>query len=225
MPRISLTTTLALAILGAAGCANDDTTTAQATAQDGGSTSMGVLGSNREDGDRIVTLEECPDAVQQCIQAYLGGGTIKEIERTTDHGEVLFEVDVHGANGMVEFDVAEDGAFRGHDGDGEDDEMNGDDEDFDNDADDDGDGEDEEIPLSEVPEHVRAAALAAVPGIVLEEAEREVEDGVAVYCLEGEADGRDYEIDVNADGVVLETEVDDEGPDEADDGDDDGDDD
>ena len=84
-------------------------------------------------------------------------------------------------------------------------------------AEDDEDGDDDnevEIPLSEVPEHVKAAALAAVPGIILEEAERETEDGRVVYGLEGEVDGREYEVEVSADGTVLEIEADDEDDDD-----------
>jgi hypothetical protein len=69
--------------------------------------------------------------------------------------------------------------------------------------------DDVEIPLDQVPEIVRRAALAAVPGIVLEEASLEIEDGVEVYELEGEADGVKYEIEVTADGEVLEIEQDD----------------
>ena len=123
---------------------------------------------------------------------------------------------------MLEFDVAENGAFRGYEDDGEDvddawgdnddseDEGDADDDVSDDDADDDDDGDDQEIPLSEVPDHVKAAAADAVPGIILEEAEIEHEGDTVVYGLEGEANGVEYEIEVSADGEVLEVEVDDE---------------
>ncbi len=77
------------------------------------------------------------------------------------------------------------------------------------DDDDDDDGE-VEIPLAEVPAHVRDAALAAMPGIVLEEAERELEAGIVVYDIEGELNGVEYEIEVDENGTVLEIETDDE---------------
>jgi uncharacterized membrane protein YkoI len=89
------------------------------------------------------------------------------------------------------------------------------------DDDDDDDDEEEEIPLSNVPEAVMKAASAAVQGIVFEEAERELEDGQTVYCLEGEADGVEYEVEVTADGEVLEVETDDADDDDDDDDDDD----
>ena len=65
---------------------------------------------------------------------------------------------------------------------------------------------DEAVPLDEVPQGVTAAALAAGPGFVVEVAEKELEDGVAVYCLQGTAAGEAIEIDLTADGEVLEVE-------------------
>ena len=74
----------------------------------------------------------------------------------------------------------------------------------------DDEGEEVEIALSEVPQAAKDAALAAVPGLVLDEAARETEDGETVYCLEGEAGGKEYELEVTADGRVLELESEDE---------------
>ena len=83
----------------------------------------------------------------------------------------------------------------------------------------------EEIPLSQVPLKVRQAAEGAVEGIVLTEAEVEVEDGQKVYELEGVAGGKEYEIEVTADGKVLEVEEDDDDEDDDDEDDDEKDDD
>jgi hypothetical protein len=63
-----------------------------------------------------------------------------------------------------------------------------------------------ELALAQVPAAVLAAAGAAVPGFVAEEAGYEVEAGMALYALEGEAAGKDVEIEVSADGQVLEIE-------------------
>ncbi|MBT8098544.1 MAG: PepSY domain-containing protein [Gammaproteobacteria bacterium] len=68
---------------------------------------------------------------------------------------------------------------------------------------------DKEIPLSEVPDVVMQAALGAVDGIKFKEAEVEEEDGQTVYELEGKANGVEYEVEVSADGEVLEVEEDD----------------
>lgn len=68
------------------------------------------------------------------------------------------------------------------------------------------DGDEHEIAMSEVPQAAKDAALAAVPGLVIAEAETETENGVRVYCLEGMARGKAYEVEVTADGAVLEIE-------------------
>lgn len=69
---------------------------------------------------------------------------------------------------------------------------------------------DEAIALSKVPEPALEAAKAAVPGIVLTEAEVEEENGQAVYEMTGMAEGKKYEIEVTAEGKVLEVEQDDD---------------
>ncbi|MHC4915645.1 MAG: PepSY domain-containing protein [Planctomycetota bacterium] len=85
-----------------------------------------------------------------------------------------------------------------------------------------GAGETEEkVPLSKVPEVVKAAALKAVPGIVLTGAEKEVENGKVVYELEGTVRGKKYEIEVTPEGKVLEVEEDDDDDDDDADDDDD----
>ena len=65
-----------------------------------------------------------------------------------------------------------------------------------------------EIPMQEVPKLVLAAALDAMPGIELTEAEYEIENGQKVFELEGELDGVEYEIEVSSTGEVLEIEED-----------------
>jgi hypothetical protein len=86
---------------------------------------------------------------------------------------------------------------------------------------------DEKIALSDVPAHVKAAALAAVPGLVLTDAETEFEDGVMIYSLTGNVAGKRHEVEIKADGTVGEIEADDDSTEASDhdDADDDGDDD
>ncbi len=82
-------------------------------------------------------------------------------------------------------------------------------------------GTEKDIPLSEVPEAIIAAAQAAVPGIELTGAEVEKTDSTLVYELEGTVDGAEFEIEISADGTVLGTEAADEDDDDDDDEDDD----
>lgn len=80
--------------------------------------------------------------------------------------------------------------------------------------------DEKEIALEDVPKKVREAAENAVKGIKLSEAEVETEDGKTVYELEGTVDGKEYEIEVDEDGKVLEVEQSDDDDDDDKDDDD-----
>lgn len=75
----------------------------------------------------------------------------------------------------------------------------------DEDAEDEGDSE-EAVALDQVPAALKDAAVAAVPGLVLESAEKETERGSTHYCLHGYAAGEFVEVEVGLDGAVLEIE-------------------
>lgn len=75
----------------------------------------------------------------------------------------------------------------------------------------DDDGEDEEgeewtISIDQVPAQVLEAAQAAVPGAEFTSAEFEIEDGKVLYSLEGTVGGERVEVELAADGSVLEVE-------------------
>jgi len=83
-----------------------------------------------------------------------------------------------------------------------------------------GSNEEVDVPLNKVPANVMAAAQKAVPGFTATKVEREVEDGVVVYDVAGTAKGMSYEVEVTADGKVLEIEEEDDGDEHEDDDDD-----
>ncbi|MBZ0170985.1 MAG: PepSY-like domain-containing protein [Phycisphaerales bacterium] len=129
---------------------------------------IGITNLDRTD-DKAVTLDQVPRAVRVAILSRLDGGTITELERTTDHGRVLYEVDVRTANGVVEFDIAEDGTFAGYDNDaGEDDD----------DGEDDGDVA---VRLDHVPDAVREMIVATLHGGRIIEIERTTDHGRVLY--------------------------------------------
>ena len=80
--------------------------------------------------------------------------------------------------------------------------------------------QEKEVPLSEVPAEALKAAQGAVDGVTITEAEIEKEDGQTVYIFEGEADGKEFEIEVTPEGKVLEVEEEDNEDDDEDDDDD-----
>jgi hypothetical protein len=68
-----------------------------------------------------------------------------------------------------------------------------------------GDGEEQEqdVSLADVPQAAKDAAIAAVPGLSLSEAEKE---GADAYCLHGHAGGVFYEVEVTSAGKVIDIE-------------------
>jgi hypothetical protein len=76
---------------------------------------------------------------------------------------------------------------------------------IDDDDDEGDDGEDVAVALDQVPEAIKKAAEDAVPGLVLKSAEKETEEGMLNYCLEGTAGGERVEVEVRAsDAKVVE---------------------
>jgi uncharacterized membrane protein YkoI len=62
------------------------------------------------------------------------------------------------------------------------------------------------ISLDKVPKEVMAAVKARFPGAEVTSAEQETEDGQVVYDIELKQKGRHYEMDIKADGTILQIE-------------------
>lgn len=73
------------------------------------------------------------------------------------------------------------------------------------DDDDDNDSE-ESVAFASLPEAVRKAAEAYFGTTEGLEAEKEIEDGVLVYCVEGNKDGGETEIELTESGEIVEIE-------------------
>lgn len=62
------------------------------------------------DDSKTVALSETPDAVQKTIATQIGNGQLGDIDRSTENGETVFEVDYTAKSGTEDdFTVAEDG--------------------------------------------------------------------------------------------------------------------
>lgn len=75
-------------------------------------------------------------------------------------------------------------------------------------------GKEVKVAKTDLPEAVRATLEKEAPGATIEEIEMEEEDGKVVYEIEVEIDGKEIELEIAADGTLLEKEVDDEDDDE-----------
>jgi hypothetical protein len=152
--------------------------------------------------------------VQATIRAHLNGGAITEIERTTDHGGVRYEVDVSDAGGIVEFNVAADGAYLGEEVDEESEQaiagQNVASDDEDDGAEDDGEDEDGdvEVTLAECPAAVQATILEHVGNGSINEIERSPEGR---YEVDANGPNGQFEFVVGADGAYLGEEHDGDG--------------
>ena len=63
-----------------------------------------------------------------------------------------------------------------------------------------------DIPVSAVPDKVLSAVNKELPGIEITEAEIESNTELR-YELEGKLDGKEYEIEINPDGIIIEVEL------------------
>ena len=68
----------------------------------------------------------------------------------------------------------------------------------------------EDIELNQVPANIIDIVQGTLPGISLTEAEKETKGETVVYELEGKMlDGREYEIKVREDGLLIKIELED----------------
>lgn len=67
-----------------------------------------------------------------------------------------------------------------------------------------------EIPVSEVPANIINIVQNTLPGIVLSEAEKEVNNHTVIYELEGKLiNGKKYEIEIDSSGTIIKIELED----------------
>src|SRR5688500_14632103 len=78
----------------------------------------------------------------------------------------------------------------------------------------DDDDNEKTLKLSDCPKAVQRTLKREANGSELEEISKEEEDGKTVYEAEAEIDGKDYEIEVAADGTLLSKVLEDDEDDE-----------
>ncbi len=88
------------------------------------------------------------------------------------------------------------------------------------DGDEDEDEDEEEVSIKDVPKAVRATILKHARKGKVEEITKETEDGKVIYDVEIEVGDKEYELEIAANGKLLEKELDEDADDDDDDGDD-----
>jgi uncharacterized membrane protein YkoI len=125
-----------------------------------------------------VFLDETPPAVRETIAAQVGKGSLREINRTTDEGETVYDVEMTKGGSTRDFIVNAAGELFGL-----------------------------KVLLSETPAAVQKTIRGEVGGGKLLEIEKNTEEGKLVYDAKMDKDGRTRSFTVSADGDLLNSEV------------------
>ena len=143
-------------------------------------------------------LSECPDVVQMTLQREANGAKIDEVEKVIDDGETTYEADVTIDGKEYEITVAEDGTLLEKALEEDDDE------------DDDKEGETVEIKLADCPAAVQKTLKREANGEDINVVDKETKDRKSVYEVDVKIDGKNYEIKVNEDGILISKALDEE---------------
>jgi len=144
-----------------------------------------------EGNEKEISLKDAPPAVQATIEKQAAGKEIKEIEIETKDGKEIYTVEILDEGKEKEFMVSSDGKFLGYEKEDEDNEE---------------DEDEAEIPLNQLPEKVKEAAMKYLGSLESGEAQKEVENGVTIYEVEIEKDGMDISAEFTEAGEILELE-------------------
>jgi hypothetical protein len=174
-------------------------------------TSFGVHG-RADDDEQSVALDNVPQSIKDAATKAVSG---LRLESATVEAVLVFEIEGESGNTEHEIEVTAEGQVISSEAENEDENPDADDANSGNNDDADrqaaadeseeGNAEHEiSIPLSAVPAAALKAAEQSVAGLKAEEAEVE---SVLIYELVGSADGKRYEIEITAEGDVIETET------------------
>lgn len=142
-----------------------------------------------------LTLDQLPPAVRATIEQHAGQGKIIEVERETEHGQIVYEAEVREDGKKLEIVVAENGEFLPTDAEDEEDEEG--------ERDDDGEAA---ISWQQLPAAVQVALEKIVPTQQIDALTREVEDGFVFFEAEYKTDGLEHATKLTDNGYVVESE-------------------
>ena len=144
--------------------------------------------------EEVVSLDQVPAAVRATIEQHAGQQPIAKIERETENGAVVYEVEQRVNGQEVEFQVSASGEYLGPEA-----EEADDDEGEEDDA-------EENVAWDELPKAVQDGLATALGGATPEDLTRELEHGLVTYEAEYEANGAEYSVKVSDNGNILESE-------------------
>jgi uncharacterized membrane protein YkoI len=132
-----------------------------------------------DDDSKPVALSETPAVVQKTINAQIGGGTLGDIDVTTEDGETVYDASLTATNGDErDFSVADDGTLLSV-----------------------------EVGLGETPVAVQKTIRALASGWGLEGIDKNLDDTTVSYDVEVSKGGREKDFTIGDDGTLLDMVV------------------
>jgi hypothetical protein len=151
-----------------------------------------------DDDDEKIPFANAPAAVQKTLRREAGSAEIKEVEKSTDEGKVVYEAEVTIDGHEYVISVAEDGTLLEKEL--EDDE------------------EETPVKFEDVPAAARKTLTREAFGAKFEKVDKLVREGRTLYETDVKIDGKNYSIVVTAEGLLLSKELDEGEDDEKEDG-------
>jgi uncharacterized membrane protein YkoI len=143
-------------------------------------------------------LSDCPVAVQKTFQREANGAEINEISKDTEDEKTTYEASVTIDEKEYEITVGEDGTLI---------EKALEEKDDDND---DKEGEVTEVKLVDCPATVQKTLKREANGADIDVVDKETKNGKAIYEVDVKIDGKNYEIRVAEDGLLISKALDEE---------------
>ena len=121
-----------------------------------------------------ITLDELPNPIRKIVQAELSSASLEGIEKSTDHGEIFYDIDLNRGGKTTSFSIASDGTVR------------------------------TSVDLSETPEAVQKVIRQQVGNGTLSEIIKSSDpDGIS-YDVEFSRNGKASSFGVSSDGALYE---------------------
>jgi uncharacterized membrane protein YkoI len=162
------------------------------------------FGENEQD----INIKQLPPAVVKTVMRIFPEGDIIEAEKETEHGKVSYDVSVRNGERLYSVETDSNGILKEVEREKRDkgDRKEGKD-----------DKDEKEIKSADLPAAVRAAAMSAVPGGVISDADWQKDDGVMMYEVDVKVNGVEKEVLIKADGTVVKVSIEDDDDDDDDD--------
>ncbi len=154
-------------------------------------------GNEEDDEEETIKFADAPATVQKTLKREAGGTEIKEVVKETEDGKATYEADVTIDGLAYEIQVAADGTLLKK--------MSED------------EGEETAIKFGDAPAAVQKALKRETNGATLEMVDKFSQQGRTLYEVDAEIDGKNYQIIVTAEGLLISKELDEEEEEEAED--------